>query len=159
MKHAVRDEARSIEVIARAVIEDQGRLLLCQNKKQGYLYLPGGHVEAGESAAEAAVRELAEECGVEISGLEPVAISEERFEQRGIPRHELNLVFHVKHARDGAGPLKHTRPVQSLEHDISFRWIARQHLSQEDIRPSSLARWLLDDPSPTVSWVSSEQSV
>lgn len=46
-----------------AVVIQDGRLLVVTRIKDGraYAVLPGGGIEAGESAAEAAVRELAEE--------------------------------------------------------------------------------------------------
>jgi ADP-ribose pyrophosphatase YjhB (NUDIX family) len=40
-----------IEVIARGVMFHEEHVLLCQNCKHGYYYLPGGHVEPGEAAA------------------------------------------------------------------------------------------------------------
>ncbi len=45
-----------IETIARAVILRRAHVLLCQNKEHGYFYLPGGHVEFGETAADAVKR-------------------------------------------------------------------------------------------------------
>jgi 8-oxo-dGTP diphosphatase len=58
----------SVFVAAR---EEQGRLLLVRRCDSGAWELPGGRVDVGESAIEAAVRETAEEAGlrVRITGL------------------------------------------------------------------------------------------
>jgi 8-oxo-dGTP pyrophosphatase MutT (NUDIX family) len=54
-----------------AVREEQGGLLLVRRRGSGAWELPGGRVDAGESAVVAAVRETAEESGlrVRITGL------------------------------------------------------------------------------------------
>jgi 8-oxo-dGTP pyrophosphatase MutT (NUDIX family) len=54
-----------------AVREEQGKLLLVRRCDSGAWELPGGRVDVGESAVEAAVRETAEEAGlrVRITGL------------------------------------------------------------------------------------------
>ncbi len=52
---------------AIAVVHHEGRFLLVKRKKEPNAEtwgFPGGHVELGETALEAAVRELAEETGV-----------------------------------------------------------------------------------------------
>jgi ADP-ribose pyrophosphatase YjhB (NUDIX family) len=51
---------------AAAVRRDDG-LLLIRRRDLGTWELPGGHVEAGESFWDAAVRECAEECGVTVT--------------------------------------------------------------------------------------------
>ncbi len=56
------------EVAVGAVAVDDGRLLLIRRGRgpaQGAWSVPGGRVEAGETLAEAVVRELAEETGLE----------------------------------------------------------------------------------------------
>src|SRR5437870_10907815 len=55
-----------IEVIARGVLIRGGKVLLCQNTKHRYCYLPGGHVEFSESATAALAREFLEETGARI---------------------------------------------------------------------------------------------
>lgn len=52
---------------AIAVVQHQGQILLVQRRKEpnaGTWGFPGGHVELGETALDAAARELAEETGV-----------------------------------------------------------------------------------------------
>jgi 8-oxo-dGTP diphosphatase len=56
------------EVCVGAVVVEDGRLLLIRRGRgpgQGEWSVPGGRVEAGELMAEAVVRELAEETGLE----------------------------------------------------------------------------------------------
>jgi len=54
-----------------AVCDITGRMLLVRRCDTGDWELPGGHVDPGESAADAAVRETAEESGltVQVTGL------------------------------------------------------------------------------------------
>jgi mutator protein MutT len=58
-----------IEVVCGVFVRD-GRLLIVQRKPGGrhggYWEFPGGKIEAGESAEESLVRELAEELGVTV---------------------------------------------------------------------------------------------
>jgi 8-oxo-dGTP diphosphatase len=57
---------------AYAIARDaRGRILLVQTDN-GRFYLPGGRIEAGESADEALVREIVEECGWEAEVGEPI---------------------------------------------------------------------------------------
>jgi len=50
---------------AGAIIQDEeGKLLMIKNKKDGLWRFPGGNVEAGESYHQGIIRELAEETGI-----------------------------------------------------------------------------------------------
>ena len=51
---------------AAAVVVDQGKVLLIKRRDVEVWALPGGAVESGESLAQAAVREVREETGLEI---------------------------------------------------------------------------------------------
>src|ERR1041385_316650 len=94
---------RHIEVIARGVLRHGSAVLACRNVKHGYLYLPGGHIEFGETAPAALAREFEEECGLRVRPGPCALVTEGTFEapskDGGTKRHhEINLVFHVEHA-------------------------------------------------------------
>ena len=127
-----------IEVIARGVLIQRNSVLLCKNLKHGYLYLPGGHVEFGESAADALAREFVEETGLSCRAGPLIVAHEEVFEQGGRQRHEVNLVFHVEHL-EGIADLDQ---VPSREPQIAFEWLDLAGAASADIRPASVRAWL-----------------
>ena len=57
-----------MRVKVRAVILKDGKVVVSRERRQGeeYLLLPGGRVQNGESIAEALVREVAEEVGLDV---------------------------------------------------------------------------------------------
>ena len=57
-------EVAGIETIARGVCIVDGRLLLCKAKGGSTTYLPGGHIEFGETGRQALVREMQEGTGL-----------------------------------------------------------------------------------------------
>ncbi len=126
---------KRIETIVRGFALNGGRLLLCR-AQAGYFYLPGGHIEFGESATDALIREFAEETGLPISVGPLLLTTEARFTQDGTDRHELNLMFHVEHA----GPWPDTVP--SREDDIGFEWVDLAAVVDLDLRPTSVRAWI-----------------
>lgn len=129
-----------IETIARGLIRSGSRVLLCRNRKHGYHYLPGGHIEFGEPARESLARELLEECGLE-SRVGPLLLTEEQvFTQKNKNRHEITLIFRV----DRLGPNPTTMPddVKSLEDKIDFVWADLASVPDLVIYPESTKAWL-----------------
>lgn len=63
--------ARKVVEGAGGVVVNQAGLVLMIRHKNGTWVFPKGHVEPGESKAEAAVREVEEEAGVEASLIDP----------------------------------------------------------------------------------------
>ena len=80
-------------LIVRVLIRHGGKILVLKRAKSvdrgGYWELPGGHVEPGETAEDAAVREVKEETGLEASGLAFHHTS--AYDYQGRPR--LSIVF------------------------------------------------------------------
>jgi 8-oxo-dGTP diphosphatase len=75
-------------IVAAAVIEREGRVLLTQRVKgshlEGYWEFPGGKVEEGESPETALVRELREECAVEIAVVDILDVAWHRYETKDV---------------------------------------------------------------------------
>lgn len=68
------EHADPVHVTGSAIVmDDRGRTLLHRHKRLGLWLQPGGHVDAGETPAEAALREAREETGVPLdhAGPEP----------------------------------------------------------------------------------------
>lgn len=127
---------RNIEVIARGVCVRENHVLVCRNLERGYCYLPGGHVEFGETAAKALAREMMEECGEEIRGMKPLGIDEVMFDQPvdggRKARHEVNVVLRMELRGS-----RTRRPVVSKESHIGFEWIPVRSMVREKLLPRS----------------------
>ncbi len=128
---------KHIEVIARGVAIEHNRILFCKNIKHGYHYLPGGHVEPGESTTDALTREFIEETNIPVVPGHFLLASELRFTQNGKPRHELSLMFHVEHPH-GQWP----DSIPSCEDHIEFVWIDIAAIPETNILPHAHAAWL-----------------
>lgn len=125
---------KKFELIVRGVCLCNGMLLLCRNRKVGNVYLPGGHIELGESADAALKRELMEELAVEGIVTQFLGVAESRFVQAGDEVFELNLVFAV-HIDCGSVC---TLP-QSAEAHIEFFWCPFAEVPVSGMLPTSLA--------------------
>ena len=88
-------ELAGIETIARGVCVVDGNILLCRAKGGTTTYLPGGHIEFGETGRQAHVREIKEELGLESSTGAFLGVVENSFLQHGKPHAEINLVYEL----------------------------------------------------------------
>ncbi|MGH3797572.1 MAG: NUDIX domain-containing protein [Pseudonocardiaceae bacterium] len=134
--------APATEIIARAVIRRDGRLLLARERTKSWSFLPGGHVEPGERVETALVREIAEELGTEATITGFAGVVEYGYLDDTGAHHELNLVFEV--TITGAAPV-------SQEEHLEFRWLPLDQLADTDVGPDALKNALLatgDDRTP-----------
>ena len=123
-----------IEIIARAIIVDNGQILLCQTVDSDYYFLPGGHVEFGETAEQALRRELKEELGASIDKLVFLQPIENIFKAKGQPRHEINLLY--------LATLK-SRKSKSKEKHLKFIWQDIKQLSKVNLKPANIKNLII----------------
>lgn len=132
-------ELAGIETIARGVAILDGKLLLCRAKGAKTSYLPGGHIEFGETGREALVREIREEMGVEATTGRFLGVVENSFTQHGKPHAEINLVYELTFSEPPKDPA-------SAEDWIEFEWRDLDDLDAAGLLPEAF-RILGKDPS------------
>ena len=118
-----------VETIARGVAVRDGKVLLCRAKGGQSTYLPGGHIEFGETGREALVREVKEELGTDSTAGEFLGVVENSFDQHGKRHCEINLVYPLDLASDAA---------ESQEDWISFEWCALAELPKANLLPREM---------------------
>jgi 8-oxo-dGTP diphosphatase len=136
----------NIHVLSRAVIIDQGHILLCKtlDLPVSFYFLPGGHIEHGESAEVAVVREVLEESGSECTIKRFLGCLEYSFEpgySSICHNHEYNFIFEVE-----STALKAHLTIPQLESHIYLTWVPLSKIDELDFRPEPLktliSQWL-----------------
>ena len=136
-------ENMNIHVLSRAVIIDQDHILLCKtlDLQINFYFLPGGHVEHGESVCEAVLRELKEESGAECAIKRFLGCIEYSFEPGHnsiCHNHEYNFIFEVESAS-----LKIHRVIPRIEDHIELMWIPLTKISELDFRAAPFKTLIL----------------
>jgi 8-oxo-dGTP diphosphatase len=136
----------NIHVLSRAVIIDQNHILLCKTLDLaiGFYFLPGGHVEHGESVEKSLLRELIEETGANCKIKRFLGCLEYSFEPGHnsiCHSHEYNFIFEVE-----SESLKVNSKIPQLESHIELLWIPLNKLAEIDFRAEPLKelvpKWL-----------------
>lgn len=138
--------ANSIVPAVSAVVEDDsGRILLHRRSDSSQWSVPGGRIELGESVAEAAVREVLEETGIEISPERVVGIYSD---PRSIVAYDDGEVRQQFSICLGCRPVG-GRPSADSDESLEVRFVSRDELSSLDIGRSIRLRiddYLADGP-------------
>lgn len=124
---------------AAAIICRGGQVLLHRAQGDAFWALPGGGIEPGESAAQAVVREMHEELGVQVLPGALACVVENFFTHAGVAYHETGLYLHTEPAPgslldETSGPYAGTEGDRRLE----FAWFGRADLADLDLRPAFL---------------------
>ena len=126
-------DKNKVEVIARGLCVRDGKVLLCYGRKSGIAYLPGGHIDFGESGQKALEREIMEEMGLNSRAGSFLGCCEHCFVQDGERHAEINLVYEL----DVAG-LDPADVPQAVEDWIGFKWQPLNQLQEACFEPVAL---------------------
>jgi 8-oxo-dGTP pyrophosphatase MutT (NUDIX family) len=121
---------QDIEVLVRALILGDDHVLLAHRIGAGNTFLPGGHVEVGETLEDALVRELAEELDAEMELGGFLGALEHSFPRGAESVHELNLIFECRVRNSDPGV-----PPRSKEPHLEFLWVPVAELEQRNLQP------------------------
>jgi ADP-ribose pyrophosphatase YjhB (NUDIX family) len=120
-----------------AIIVHDRKLLVEQNLKDGYCFVPGGRVEYGESAIEVITRELREELGEDIEVGRMVIMSDNEFEIHGERYHEAAPYFLVELAADSS-LLNRYGTFEGAESGTTFSWLPFDEIESANLFPPFL---------------------
>jgi len=129
-----------IHTIARAVIIEKGHILVCYNPQstKPYTYLPGGHIEEGESAKFALQREMKEETTLDFKVGGILGILEYNFHKsfnvKPCHTHEYNFLFKASCAQ--LSGLEN--PPEPEQESVRFKWVSLNNLKESNLLPSPL---------------------
>ena len=121
---------------ARGVCVKGGKVLLCRGKGATSTYLPGGHIEFGETGAEALVREMKEETGLDSTAGKFLGVVESSFLQHGEKHCEINLVYELSIENSD---------VAAQEDWIGFEWCPISNLDVANLLPVDIRRLILEN--------------
>lgn len=128
---------KEIEILVRAIIQDNGKVLVCRKVRKRYYFFPGGHVEFGEGAKKALARELKEEVDINIKKASFIGASEHCFTEDGTRHHEINLFFYV---------LPEKLDTKSKENHLHFFLFDKNQLTKKVVLPKpskeAILKWL-----------------
>jgi 8-oxo-dGTP diphosphatase len=125
--------------LSRGIIIKENKILVAKANIYPNTFLPGGHIEFGESAKDALIREIEEELGIKCSVIHFLGLVEHRWEKKGILNYEINQVFEVM--SNELHP--HYNP-KSRETHLEFFWCDVSDLEKENLQPY-LFRDLIND--------------
>jgi 8-oxo-dGTP diphosphatase len=123
--------------LARGILHKNGKVLLVHAAEADHTFLPGGHIEAGEGAEKALLREFKEELGWDARITRFVGAVEYLWKGFGDDNHEINLLFEVE-----VPGVDVTVNPASCEPNLDFRWATTDELDKHNLGPESVRECL-----------------
>lgn len=124
---------RRIHKTARCIIARQGSVLLMRAKGSAYSGLPGGHIDPGEQAIDALIREIREELGPELGFIKWLATIEHDWEGELV--HE-SMELYAAHT------LPLSVPLRALEAHLTAVWVQWYLVETVGLRPRQVYPWI-----------------
>lgn len=125
---------QKIEVISRALIIKDDKILVCKDKKNKNYFFPGGHIDTGEFAKDALRRELMEELSLKTKNFSFIGVVENKYIARKKEHHEINFVYYVTY---------YNFKKESVEDHLDFFLFDINEFKRADIRPKELKKAIL----------------
>ena len=122
-----------IDFCSEVYIVNEGSVLLRMHEKYNMWLVPGGHIELDEDPVEAALREVREEVGLEVSLLGDVSKATEGHEKeilvpQFLNRHPINDTHdHIAFVYFGVSDTREVAP-QEGESTEGIRWFTRAEI-------------------------------
>ena len=129
-----------IEIIVRGLLIKDEHLLVCHNGENRYAYLPGGHVEFGETREQALQREWQEELACDCRVEEYLHFFEDQFtDAKGGKFHEYAFLYRVSCEK-----LTLQQPLPHPEPNLFFEWIPINEIKHRNILPIAMRDYVWD---------------
>lgn len=114
--------------LVRGIFIKDKKVLLSKAKGYDNTFLPGGHIEFGESAKDTLVREVKEEMGIRCAVGPFLGVVEHKWVEHGVLNCEVNQLFLVESEELGPYP-------KAREPHLTFFWCEEKDLEASPLEP------------------------
>jgi len=128
---------RSFHYLVRGILIQEAKVLVAREIGASNSFLPGGHIELGERAEAALVREIEEELGLRPTVGRFLGAVEHVWPEGSRDNHEINLLFEIQ-----IEGISSASPPASLESHLEFLWVERDLLPDVNLLPPALIELL-----------------
>jgi ADP-ribose pyrophosphatase YjhB (NUDIX family) len=125
------DEGGSVLLVRFVVLREGGEFV--------FWALPGGEIEAGESEVEAAVREVREELGLELTVMGPVYCDANRFFHQGEMQDNVDYLFRAECGHEEPRLIGFTTDEREIMKEVRWWSETEVEASEQRIFPANLA--------------------
>ncbi|UOE95833.1 NUDIX hydrolase [Alkalihalobacillus sp. LMS39] len=132
---------------AAAILIKDHHVLLHKQKDDKYWALPGGRVELMEDSSHCIKREMKEELGYEVEIEQLIWFTENFFEYKGKPFHEIGLIYKVS-TTDKVNVKSDFFYGKEGEH-LLYKWVPIEELNKIILYPEFLKTGLTELPTVT----------
>ena len=143
-----RTDGARFNLRAAAVIVNENRVLAMSDERSPYFYLPGGKIALGETAEEAALRELREELGIEAKVVRPLYVAQSFFTEEGSGEsfHEICFYILIDCSDTDLASRGESFIIKERHHTLEFKWLDVADLENEYFYPTFLRERMKELP-------------